>query len=88
MTKRNQRRPNKLARPIRTKRDYDGASAVAKRLSGQKRRDSSAEQRLQSLLHELEKYDDAEEDQTADLPEDNEYAGPHRRWSDESSSDG
>jgi len=88
MAKRNQRRPKKLARPITTKRDYDGASAVARRLSGQKRRDSSAEQRLQSLLHELEKYDDAEEDQTADLPEDEDYAGPRRRWSDESSSDG
>lgn len=87
MTKRSQRRHNGAARPIRTKRDYQGASAVVKRLSGQSGRDSAAELRLQSLLHELDKYEESEDDAGADLPGDDDYSGPRRRWSDDASSD-
>ena len=44
------RRPNGFARPVTTKRDYENAAAVAKRLSKQSDRDSAAERRLLSLL--------------------------------------
>lgn len=83
MTKRHRRRANGPARPIKTKRDYESASTVVKRLSGQTGRDSTAELRLQSLLRELDKFDDPEEDTSADLPEDYNYSGPRRRWSDD-----
>jgi hypothetical protein len=39
--------------------------------------------RLQSLLRELEKFDEQEDDSGADLPEDYDYSGPRRRWSDD-----
>jgi hypothetical protein len=77
---------NGFARPVKTKRDYENASAVVKRLSKQSDRDSAAELRLQSLLKELDKYDDLEdevEDDRADLS----YSGPRRRWSDNGSDD-
>jgi hypothetical protein len=83
MTKR--RKVNGRARPIRTKRDYEGASKVIKSLSGQADRDSAAEQRLQSLLRQMDEFDDLEDDLTADNPED--YSGPRRRWSDDGSGD-
>ena len=83
MTKR--KRANGRARPIKTKRDYENASVVAKQLSGRSDRDSAAELRLQSLLQELERYDDSEED--ADLSGDEDYLGPRRRWSDDGSGD-
>jgi hypothetical protein len=77
---------NGFARPVTTKRDYENAAAVAKRLSNQSDRDSAAERRLQSLLKELERYDeleDDEEEERADLS----YSGPRRRWSDNGSDD-
>jgi hypothetical protein len=83
MTKR--KKLNGRARPIRTKRDYEGASKVIKRLSGQADRDSAAELRLQSLLRQMDEFDDLEDDVTADNPED--YSGPRRRWSDDGSGD-
>lgn len=79
------RKHNGIARPIRSKRDYEGASAVAKRLSAQATRDSAAELRLQALLLEMDKYDQTEEDSDADLPEDYDHTGPRRRWSDDGS---
>ena len=86
MTKR--RRVNGRARPIRTKRDYEGASKVIKRLSGQADRDSAAELRLQSLLRQLDKFDELEEEEAgADDPADYPYSGPRRRWSDSESGD-
>ena len=85
MTKR--RRANGYARPIKTKRDYQSASAVAKRLSGQADRDSAAELRLQSLLREMDKFDDLEDDANSDLPAEYDYSGPRRRWSDNGSGD-
>ncbi len=83
MTKR--RKVNGRARPIRTKRDYEGATKVVKRLSSQADRDSAAELRLQSLLRQMDQFDDLEDDVTADNPED--YSGPRRRWSDDGSGD-
>jgi hypothetical protein len=78
------RKSNGHARPVKTKRDYEGASAVAKRLSGQADRDSAAELRLQSLLRELDKFDEFEEEMNTD-PES--HPELHRRWSDNGSGD-
>jgi hypothetical protein len=74
------KKANGRARPIRTKRDYQGASAVARRLSSQSDRDSAAELRLQSLLRQMDEFEDLEEDAGTDVPEG--YSGPRRRWSD------
>jgi len=77
---------NGFARPVRTRRDYESASAVAKRLSKQSDRDSAAELRLQSLLKELDRYDDLQDEVTDDSA-DLSYSGPHRRWTDNGSGD-
>ena len=77
---------NGFARPVRTKRDFENVSAVVKRLSSQSDRDSAAERRLQSLLKELDEYDDLE-DEAEDDPADLHYSGPRRRWSDNGSDD-
>ncbi len=82
MTKKGKRAGNAPARPITTQRDYEGASVVVKRLSGQTRRDAPAELRLQALLRETEKFDDADDAASADL-EVYDYLGPRRRWSDD-----
>ena len=82
MTKRERKRP---VRPIKTKRDYEGASAVVKGISGQKDRDSAAELRLQSLLQELDKFDSQDDDVDEDSPEDYGHPELRRRWSDETS---
>ena len=79
------RKLNGRARPIRTKRDYEGASVVAKRLSGEVARDSAAELRLQALLQEMDKFEEIEEEASADLPEEYGHPGPRRRWSDDGS---
>ena len=50
------------ARPIKTKRDHSGATAAAKRLAAQAAHDAEAEKRLQSLLHELDRFEDLGED--------------------------
>jgi hypothetical protein len=81
------RKTNGYARPVRTKRDYERAASVAKRLSNQSDRDSAAELRLQSLLRQLDKFDDLEDEVTADDPADYPYEGPRRRWSDSESGD-
>jgi len=85
MTKR--KRTNGYARPVRTKRDYERASSVAKRLSSQADRDSAAELRLQSLLRQLDEFDDLEDEAIADDPADYPYSGPRRRWTDSESGD-
>lgn len=85
MTKRGRKRSNGPARPIKTKRDYERASTVVKRLSGKAGLDSAAELRMQSLLRELDKFDAPEEDASEDHPEDYGYSGPRRRWSDDGS---
>ena len=81
------RKTNGYARPVRTKRDYERAASVAKRLSGQADRDSAAELRLQSLLRQLDEFDDLEDEVSADDPADYPYSGPRRRWSDNESGD-
>ena len=85
MTKRGRKEADRPARPIKTKRDYDRASTVVKRLSGQDGLDSSAELRMQTLLRELDKFEDLEESASESEPEDYDYAGPRRRWSDDAS---
>ena len=82
MTKR--ARANGFARPVRTRRDFENASAVAKRLSSQADRDSAAERRLQSLLKELDEYEDLGDEEPND-EEDLRYSGPRRRWGDNGS---
>ena len=77
---------NGFARPVKTRRDFENVSAVVKRLSSQSDRDSAAERRLQSLLKELDQYDDLE-DEAADEPDELHYSGPRRRWSDNGSDD-
>ena len=84
MTKRERRKTDGPARPIRTKRDFERAATVAKRLSGEKGLDSTAELRLQSLLRELDKFDSPEEDAEENDPG-SDYSGPRRRWSDDAS---
>ena len=84
MTKRVRKKP---VRPISSRRDYEGASALAKRMAGETQRDSAAELRLQALLRELDKFDDTEEDAGDDPAKDYDSSGPRRRWSDEASSD-
>ncbi len=84
MTQRKPKRPNGHVRPIRTRRDFDGASAVVKTLSTRSDRDSRAEQRMLALVHELEKYDEIEEEAAEDSMSGEDYPGPRRRWSDDS----
>ena len=74
---------NGPSRPIKTKRDYSGAVAVVKSMSGQAEPDTAAEARLQSLLRELDKFEEPEEDAGTDDPDEFSYAGPRRRWSDD-----
>jgi hypothetical protein len=83
MIKRNGNAASAPARPIKTRRDYEGASAVIKRLSGETGQDSAAELRLQSLLREMDKFDDAEDGMSMDFTGDYDDAGPRRRWSDD-----
>jgi hypothetical protein len=85
MTKRDRKKGNGPVRPIKTKRDYERASTLVKRLSGTARLDSTAELRLQSLLRELDKFDGPEEDASENESGDYDYSGPRRRWSDDAS---
>ncbi len=85
MTKRGRKEADRPARPIKTKRDYERASTVVKGLSGKVDLDSTAELRLQSLLRELDKFDEPEEDTSEKIPEDYDHSGPRRRWSDDAS---
>lgn len=80
MTKRIRKKP---VRPIKTKRDYEGASAIVKRMSGQTVPNQAAELRLQLLLSELDKFDTPEDDASADSPEDYGHSELRRRWSDD-----
>jgi len=83
MPKRPRKKP---ARPIGNRRDYEGASTVAKHLSRENPRDSKAELRLQSLLRELDKYEETQEEEAEDGQTDYESSGPRRRWSDDGES--
>jgi hypothetical protein len=83
MAKRGRTRANDAARPIRTRRDHDSAAAVAKAISNRADRDSAAERRLQSLLRELDRFDESDDYESNASPEDEEYLGPRQRWSDD-----
>jgi hypothetical protein len=87
VTKRHRQKANGPARPIKTKRDFERASKLVKRLSGEASLDSTAELRLQMLLRELDKFDAPEEDASESEPKDYDYSGPRRRWSDDASGD-
>lgn len=86
MTRRGRKEADRPARPIKTKRDFDRASTVVKGLSGQDGLDTAAELRLQTLLRELDKFDEPEEGAIETSPEEYDYSGPRRRWSDDASS--
>ena len=84
MTQRGQHRRNGAARPITTKRDYVQAGDVVNRLNQQAERETAAELRLQALIREMEKYDDAEEDDfDPDFSFELENRNPRRRWTDD-----
>jgi len=83
MARRRRTRTGDSARLIRTKRDQEGAAAVVKRISDEADRDSAAERRLQSLLRELDRFEETEDYESDESAEDQEYLGPRRRWSDE-----
>lgn len=85
MTKQGQNKTQHYVRPIKTKRDFESATAVVKRLADKSERDAAAESRLQLMLKELDKFDPPEDNADADLSVDDDYPGPGRRWSDESS---
>jgi hypothetical protein len=83
MTRGSTRKLNGIARPIKTKKDYSGAASVVEKIAVQPDRETVAEKRLQSLLKEMEKFDGDTDEADEASPEGN-YAGPMRRWSDES----
>ena len=74
---------NGSARPIKSKRDYTQAANIVGRLTQQLERETTAELRLQALLHEMEQYDDDIDDFDEDFSFEDEYDGPLRRWSDD-----
>ena len=82
MTKQDGKKATHRVRSIKTKRDFEGASAAAKRLADEAARDQAAEVRLQLLLKELDKFDTPEDEDEADASGDYDYPGPGRRWSD------
>jgi hypothetical protein len=71
-----------LARPIKTKRDYEGAASAAEKLRAEAEPESAAEKRLQALIREMEQFDDQEDDAFDDDAAGDLYGGPPRRWSD------
>ena len=83
MTRGNVNKLNGAARPIKNKKDYSGAASLLEKISGEPDRETVAEKRLQSLLKEMEKFDGDGDDSDEAMP-DGGYAGPLRRWSDES----
>ena len=57
---------------------------TAKPLSAQAFKDTKAELRLQTLLHELDKYDEPEDDDAgADSGDGFDSSGPSHHWSDD-----
>lgn len=85
MTKQGRKNIQHGVRPIKTRRDFEGVTAVVKRLADKSERDAAAEQRLQLMLKELDKFDQPEDDADANLSVDDDYPRPGQRWSDETS---
>lgn len=78
-----QNKSNGPTRPIRTERDYMGAASVVKKIGAKTGLEPAEEQRMRTLIQEMERFDDQDDDAPED-PYDDEYAGTRRRWSDES----
>ena len=76
-----------IARPIKTKRDYERALSVTQRLLAQPKRETAAELRLQALLKEMDRFEEVDEDAGDDFSDDSLSGGPRRRWSDEGADD-
>lgn len=72
-----------LARSIKTKRDYQGATAVAGKLRARSARETDEERRLQALLREIEKVDGEDMSDDDIDPADGMEDFPRRRWSDD-----
>ncbi len=83
MARQDRKKTRHPVRPIKTKRDFAGVTAVVERLSEKSGIDDAAELRLQLLLKELDKADPTTEDDDADFSADDDYPRPGRRWSDE-----
>ena len=79
--------PMAITRPIKIRRDFDGAKTVVKRLSAARKRDSAAEIRLQVLLKEMYRFEEIADDADDDATDVADYSGPHRRWSDDGGDD-
>jgi len=77
------KKSNGAVRAIKTKKDFSGAAKVVKTIADVPDRETVAEKRLQLLLKEMEKFDGDGDESEEETP-DGDYAGPRRRWSDES----
>ena len=73
------------ARRVKTARDRKRASAIAKKMLKQAKREPAAERRLQALLHEIEKFDREDGVEDYSDPVEDVDGLPRRRWSDEAS---
>lgn len=78
-----QKKTNGATRPIRTERDYMGAASVVKKIGAITALAPAEEQRMRTLIQEMERFEDQDDDMPAD-PYADEYTGARRRWSDES----
>jgi len=81
------KKPRHAARPIRKKRDFEGATEVARHLTARAAGDHAAERRLQALLHEMDKFDEVEDATLEDPEESLGDPGHTRRWSDGNAED-
>lgn len=77
-----QNKVNGNTRPIRSERDYAGAAAVVKEIGGKSNLESAEELRMRTLIQEMERFEDQDDDVPTDTYAD-EYTGTRRRWSDD-----
>ena len=77
-----QSKSNGNTRAIRTERDYAGAAAVVKEIGSRSNLESAEELRMRTLIQEMERFEDQDDDMPADSFAD-EYTGARRRWSDD-----
>lgn len=76
-----QKKSNGATRPIRTERDYMGAATVVKKIGAKTDIEPAEEQRLRTLIQEMERFD-GQDDDSPDDPYGEDYTGARRRWSD------
>lgn len=72
----------RTARAIRSERDYRGAAGVVKKLAGQTDLEADAEKRLRALIREMDKFEEAPDEDDPENLDAADYGGPLRRWSD------